>query len=80
MTAPNVSTVLTQECVQAGIKRIWFYRATGQGSVSAEALAACDAHGIETIPGECPFMFLEGAQWFHRFHGFVKKIAGAYPA
>ena len=80
MTTPGVSTALTQECVQAGIKRIWFYRATGQGSVSAEALAACEANGIAAIPGECPFMFLEGAQWFHRFHGFVKKIAGAYPA
>ena len=80
MTTPSISTVLTQECVQAGIKRIWFYRSTGKGSVSADALAACEANGIAAIPGECPFMFFEGAPWIHRFHGFVKKITGAYPA
>jgi hypothetical protein len=28
------------------------------------------------LPGECPFMFL---LWFHRLHGFVRKITGAYP-
>ncbi|MEO8372452.1 MAG: CoA-binding protein [Candidatus Solibacter sp.] len=80
MTTPSVSTVLTQECVESGIKRIWFYRATGKGSVSAEALATCAANGIAAIPGECPFMFFDGAQWIHRFHGFVKKITGVYPA
>ena len=47
--------------------------------MSAEALATCEANGIAAIPGECPFMFFEGTQWFHRFHGFVKKITGAYP-
>ncbi len=80
MTSPSVSTVLAQECVGAGIKRIWFYRAAGQGSASSEALATCESNGIATIPGECPFMFFEGTQWIHRVHGFVKKITGAYPA
>ena len=80
MTSPSVSTVLTQECLEAGIKRIWFYRGAGQGAVSPEALATCEANGMTAIPGECPFMFFEGTQWFHRFHGFVRKITGAYPA
>ena len=80
MTSPSVSKVLVKECVEAGIKRIWFYRGAGQGSVSPEALATCEANGMTAIPGECPFMFFEGTQWFHRFHGFVKKITGAYPA
>ena len=80
MTPPAVSTVLAQECVQAGIKRIWFYRATGEGSASPAALAACEANGIAAIPGECPFMFFEGAAWYHHIHGFIKRITGAYPA
>jgi len=79
MTSANVSSVLVQQCVEAGIKRIWFYRATGQGSASPAALAACAVNGIAAIPGECPFMFFEGTPWIHRFHGFVKKITGAYP-
>lgn len=80
MTPPSVSNILVQECLEAGIKRIWFYRAAGQGSVSPEALATCEANGIAAVPGECPFMFFEGTQWFHRLHGFVRKITGAYPA
>jgi predicted CoA-binding protein len=80
MTSQSVSAVLTRECVEAGIKRIWYYRAAGQGSASPDALATCEANGILAIPGECPFMFFEGTQWFHRFHGIVKKITGAYPA
>lgn len=80
MTSPSVSNILVQECVRAGIKRIWFYRAGGAGAVSPEALATCESNGIAAIPGECPFMFFEGTMWIHRLHGLVKKIAGAYPA
>jgi uncharacterized protein len=79
MTSPTVTNVLMQECVEAGIKRIWFYRGAGQGAVTVGALEICEANGIRAIPGECPFMFLEGSSWFHQFHGLVKKIVGAYP-
>lgn len=80
MTSPGVSEILVRQCAEAGIKRIWFYRGAGQGAMTTAALAACEANGIATVPGECPFMFFEGAQWFHRFHGFVKRVTGAYPA
>ena len=80
MTPPSVSASLVQECVKAGVRRIWFYRGAGQGAVSAEALATCEANGIAAIPGECPYMFFEKSQWIHRIHGFVKKITGTYPA
>ena len=79
MTSPSVTNLLMQECVDAGIKRIWFYRGAGQGAVTVSALQMCEANGIRAIPGECPFMFLEGTPWFHQFHGLVKKIVGAYP-
>ena len=70
---------VVQECVAAGIQRVWFYRGAGQGAVTTNALQVCEANGIRTVPGECPFMFLNGASWFHRFHGLVKKITGTYP-
>jgi hypothetical protein len=79
MTPPAVTNLLVPECVEAGIKRVWFYRGAGQGAVTTTALQVCEANGIRTIPGECPFMFFDGTPWFHRFHGVVKKITGAYP-
>ena len=80
MTSPSVTDVLVQECTDAKIKWIWFYRGAGQGSVTPAAVAACEANGMAAIPGECPFMFFEGTMWMHRFHGFVKKITGTFPA
>ena len=79
MTSPAVTNLLVRECVEAGIKRIWFYRGAGQGALTAGALQICEASGINAIPGECPFMFFGGTPWFHRFHGLVKKITGTYP-
>jgi len=79
MTPPALTDKIVRECAEAGVKRVWMYRATGQGAVSAEAVKFCEANGISVIAGECPMMFLSGGAWFHRFHGWVKKIAGSYP-
>jgi predicted CoA-binding protein len=79
MTAPAVTDTLVQECPAAGIKRVWMFRGAGQGAATPGAIRYCEAQGISVIPGECPFMFLPGEPWFHRFHGFVRKITGHYP-
>jgi predicted CoA-binding protein len=79
MTSPTVTNLLVRECVEAGIKRVWFHRGAGQGAVTTSALQICEANGIRVVPGECPFMFFESTSWIHRFHGLVKKITGAYP-
>ena len=54
-------------------------RGGGQGSVSEEAVEFCRAKGIEVVPGQCPFMFLQPVRSFHWFHRFVFKITGQYP-
>jgi hypothetical protein len=79
MTAPAVTDVVVRDCAEAGIKRVWMYRAAGRGAVTAEAVRFCESSGMSVIPGECPFMFLPGGAWIHRVHGLVRKIAGSYP-
>jgi len=79
MTAPAVTETLVRDCPAAGIKRVWMYRGGGAGAATPGAIRFCESQGIGVIPGECPFMFLPGGAWFHRFHGLVKKIAGSYP-
>src|ERR1017187_8652748 len=78
MTSAAVTNLLVRECVEAGIKRVWFYRGAGQGALTASALQICEVNGIRTIPGECPFMFFDGTPWVLGFHGVVNKIVGAY--
>lgn len=79
MTSPEITDRVVADCAEAGIRRIWMYRAIGQGSVSSKALAYCRERGIHVVPGECPFMFLPAAGTVHRLHGFVRKITGRYP-
>ncbi len=67
------------ECRQAGITRVWFYGINGPGDVSPAALEYCETHGIEAIPGYCPFMFFEKAGFIHRIHAGVMKLMGTYP-
>jgi uncharacterized protein len=79
MTAPAVTDTLVRDCPGAGIKRVWMFRGGGKGAATRESIQFCESQGIGVIPGECPFMFLPGGAWYHRFHGFVRKIAGSYP-
>jgi uncharacterized protein len=79
MTSPEVSEEVVTDCAEAGIRRVWLYRAGGQGAVSEYAVGFCHVHDMAVIPGQCPFMFLEGAAAVHRLHGFIRKIRGRYP-
>jgi predicted CoA-binding protein len=79
MTSATISRPVAEDCVAAGVKRIWFYRAGGAGAVNAKAIEHCRASGLRVIPGECPFMFFTNAGLIHRVHGWVRKIRGAYP-
>jgi uncharacterized protein len=79
MTSPEVTDAVVRDCAEAGIRRIWMYRAGGQGAVSPRAIEFCREHGIQVVPGECPFMFWRDAGIGHHLHGFIRKITGRYP-
>ena len=79
MTSADVTDAVVRDCAEAGIRRIWMYRAGGKGAVSPAAVAFCLKHGIQVVPGQCPFMFLPQTSGIHKFHGFTRKITGSYP-
>jgi uncharacterized protein len=78
MTSPSVTETVVRDCAEAGIRRVWMYRAVGQGAVSDKAVDFCRERGIAVVPGECPFMFLPKSG-FHRIHGFIRKITRRFP-
>jgi uncharacterized protein len=80
MTSPAVTDEVVRQCAHLGIQRVWMYRGAGNGAVSPQAIEFCREHGIKVVPGECPYMFFPQSGWFHRVHGFIKRISGAYPA
>ena len=79
MTAPTGTDVVVRDCAEAGIRRVWMYRATGQGAVSNQAIQFCQERGIRVVPGECPLMFLPQSGAIHRIHGWLRKLTGRYP-
>jgi predicted CoA-binding protein len=70
VTRPAVAEDLVQQCVKAGVPRVWMHCVLGTrprflknlaasiGSVSPEAVRLCHENGIEVIPGSCPMQFL----------------------
>jgi len=79
MTSPEVTEAVVRDCVQAGISRIWMYRASGKGAVNQKAVEFCREHGIKVIPGQCPLMFLPDSGTVHHVHGWLRRITGRYP-
>ncbi len=80
MTPPAATAQVVRECAEAGVRRVWMHRGGGQGAVSAEAIAFCRERGIEVVDGECPFMFLRDAGWFHGVHRFFRRLGGRLPS
>lgn len=79
MTTPEATERVVHDCAEAGISRVWMFRGTGAGAVSARAVEFCRMHGIQVIAGECPFMFFPDTEFVHKVHGFMRKITGNYP-
>jgi predicted CoA-binding protein len=79
MTPPAVTDSIAQDCVEAGVKRVWMYRMAGTGAVSQSAVELCAKNGIRVVAGGCPYMFLPNPMWFHRLHRGLLKLVGKYP-
>jgi uncharacterized protein len=66
VTHPSMSAEVVRQAGERGITRVWFHRSFGDGSVSAEAVAECEARGIAPIVGGCPLMYCGNVDVAHR--------------
>ena len=80
MTPPAESAPLVRDAIEAGVSRVWLYRAAGKGAIHQDAVALCREKGIDLIEGYCPFMFFPKTQFFHRVHGLILRLTGTYPS
>lgn len=77
---PASGPYIVQQCIDRGIRSIWFHRSMGQGSVDDAAVELCWVHGVEPIVGGCPLMFIGRIdpvhacmRWFLQHTGNVPK-------
>jgi hypothetical protein len=72
---PHATERVIADCVQKGIRALWFQ----PGSESDRAIDEAEINGITVISGQCLLMFLEPVTSAHSFHRWVNKFVGAYP-
>jgi predicted CoA-binding protein len=72
LVPPAGAAEVARDCLDAGVRRIWFHRGGGKGSASPEALALCASRGVSPVVDLCPMMVLPGASWPHRLHGWFR--------
>ena len=66
VTHPDVAAELVRQAGARGVRKIWFHRSFGGGSVSDAALQACAELGIRPIVGGCPLMYCQPIDVAHR--------------
>jgi len=79
MTSRDVTEQALRDCAEAGIRLVWIFGISGPKSIGRQSVELCKELGLAVIPGYCPYMFIPGADWFHRFHAGFLKIVGRYP-
>lgn len=79
-THPDASIDVVRQCAERGVRRVWFHRLVGSGSVSGVAVAEARALGMEAIVGGCPLMYCGNVDPFHRCMCAVLRWSGRVPS
>jgi predicted CoA-binding protein len=78
-TSPAVSADVVRQCSDHGVRRVWFHRSFGQGSVSDEGVQECQRRGIDCNVGGCPLMFCEPVDFGHQCMRWWLQRQGRVP-
>ena len=77
VTRPELTEQIVQDCVAAGVPRVWMHNSTfAPSSVSEKATAVCHENNITVIDGGCPMMFLD---FGHKCMKWVLGTMGRLP-
>lgn len=79
VTRPDVSIDLVQQAQKRGVRRIWFHRSVGDGSVSDDAVQQARRNGVNPIVGGCPMMFCGNVDLGHRCMRWWFQRTGKVP-
>jgi hypothetical protein len=79
VTPPRAALDIVRQCEAKGVRRLWFHRSFGQGSVSREAVKACRVRQINCIVGGCPLMYCAPVDMGHRCIRWWLRLFGRVP-
>jgi predicted CoA-binding protein len=74
---PPVQTeIVLHQAFGSGVSHVWMQ----QGSESYAAIRYCEKNSMNAVHGLCIMMFIEPVESIHKFHRWVLKLVGKYPA
>jgi predicted CoA-binding protein len=78
MVGSDHASKVVDDVAAAGVEQVWLFKGLGsQGAATPDAIEACERHGLQTVAGACPLMFLEPVGGGHRIHRAVRAWRGA---
>ncbi|HYX08530.1 MAG TPA: CoA-binding protein [Bacteroidales bacterium] len=75
LTKEDKALPILKEAVASGIRNIWFHNKVKDSAI----LKIIEDNNLNLIQGECILMFAPPVTGFHRFHRFLRGIAGSLP-
>jgi len=79
MTSTEKLPSLAYDCVAADTRWVWILRSGGDRALRRKAVSILQENKLVVIDGWCPYLFLEGVEFPHRFHRKILSIFGALP-
>ena len=77
VTRPELTEAIVQDCVAAGVPRVWMHNNTfAPTSASEKATAVCKENNITVLDIGCPMMFLD---FGHKCMKWVLGVMGRLP-
>jgi predicted CoA-binding protein len=70
---------LVRQCIDKGVKHIWFHAALGPKSGTTEAITEARARGISVVENGCPMMYVEPVDGGHKFICWCLRLFGKTP-
>jgi predicted CoA-binding protein len=80
VTPAAAGEALVRQAAARGIRKVWFHRSFGAGSVCETARQACAELGLDAIVGGCPMMYIEPVDPVHRCMRWWLARQGKAPA
>lgn len=82
-TRPEITEQVVGECVELGIPHVWMhynaFAGESSSSVSETAVTLCRENGINVIPGGCPMMYGQTADFGHKCMRWILGVTGKLP-
>jgi len=76
---PASARSIIEECIELGIKRIWFHSSVNQGSLDQNAADYAEKNGMDVIRTGCPMMYIAPVDFPHKCIKWVLNLTGKVP-